>query len=490
MSYYRRNYYPSGNAGHRYDGAQRYHGGSRPIPHQNHGNVHGSSHTPEYPKLSYLARFLQIIFALFLVGIVAIIIAMIKTRDSIGGGAAYGTPEYALFKNTNFSQCASAPIEAVDCTALKANGFGQGSRSFPGVDQGGFVLYSRTKNYTSDDDDNSETYSTLSWCEMMSCFSDFKVLPSTPKPSALKPSNISVWININITALVAAANLRKFASGNNALRPADGLRVSYVALSTVFWWAMFFRWATNPAYYAANSLVSWISVWQLAYISEKLAGRRNAKTWILWILAVLQAVGACAQLVYNWGQFDVLGVDLVPRYDCLQSQILDAPGNSSCSAEQLCSKSWLYSAPQWDFDLMASMSDGSPMLAFCWGFIKVMLLCIVIPSFILFALPMLASLVLFLVHLFRPKGLRMSDEPKAVTISRVGGYIAALLFGVVAAIAMFATIPKDWNADAREATIAYDLNCTAVHVTISQWRSYYDVPDDRVLRIAQELFNV
>ncbi|ETS82811.1 hypothetical protein PFICI_04687 [Pestalotiopsis fici W106-1] len=484
MPHHRRNYYPPVN------GANRYYGGSRPIPQHNHGNMHGSSHTPEHPKLSYLARFLQFVFALCLVGIVAIVIAMFKTRNSIGGGAAYGTPEYALFKNTNFSQCASAPLEAVDCAALRANGFGQGNVSFPGVEQGGFVLYSRAKNYTSDDDISSETDSTLGWCEMMSCFSDFKVLPSTPKPSALKPSNISVWMTINITALVAATNLRKFASGDKALRPGDGLVVSYVASSTVFWWAMFFRWATNPAYYAANSLVSWISVWQQAYISERLADRRSVRTWILWILTGLQAIGACVQLGYNWGQFKPTGVDLVPRYDCLQSGILGAPGNSSCSAEQLCSKSWLYSAPQWDFDLMASMSDGSSMLAFCWGFIKVMLLCVVIPSIILFGLPILAPLILFVIQLIA-KGPKTRDEPgMVVKVSRVGGYFFALLFGLVAGIAMFATIPKGWNADAREATIAYDLNCTAVHVTISQWRSYYDIPDDRVLRIAQELLNV
>jgi hypothetical protein len=44
-------------------------------------------------------------------------------------------------------------------------------------------------------------------------------------------------------------------------------------------------------------------------------------------------------------------------YTCLTAQLATAPGTSTCSAEEICSKDWLFSAPY--FDMLGAMAEDS-----------------------------------------------------------------------------------------------------------------------------------
>lgn len=62
-----------------------------------------------------------------------------------------------------------------------------------------------------------------------------------------------------------------------------------------------------------------------------------------------------------------------------------------------------------------------------------------------------------------------------------------VLFAVLNCLAIW----SDWVPMNREATVAYDVDCHALHIAISPWKLYLDLGDDnRAWRIARSWFNV
>ena len=120
------------------------------------------------------------------------IIYIIASRTSTDTtGFDYTSAEYSSYKNSRFKTCvARQPSEAanVNCTQIFAEG-------------GQFVLSGRSTGIYND-------YPQTSYCDMLSCFKNYVVIPSTPQPMAFGLSSITIWLYWNITALGTVWSIR------------------------------------------------------------------------------------------------------------------------------------------------------------------------------------------------------------------------------------------------------------------------------------------
>ncbi|KAJ5212984.1 hypothetical protein N7449_000153 [Penicillium cf. viridicatum] len=103
------------------------------------------------------------------------------------------SPEYALYKNTGFKDCYNTPLSAIiyNCSAVKAS-----------LQQQDSVVGLTTPSLSlpNNSNDNKTVYS---WCEVMSCVNDLKVVPSTPHSSAFWATTLEVWNKAAITFLTS-----------------------------------------------------------------------------------------------------------------------------------------------------------------------------------------------------------------------------------------------------------------------------------------------
>lgn len=129
---------------------------------------------------------LNVLLALFQVGIFAIGMVMIYTSHA---GIDESSSDFALYKNSRFRECANTSPEQVNCTLLQGNalnGYQPPAQKDP---QNHFLVYMTFRDF----EGNSSELPTYTWCEMVSCLKDFKVLPTALRPSALQLPSLKTW---------------------------------------------------------------------------------------------------------------------------------------------------------------------------------------------------------------------------------------------------------------------------------------------------------
>lgn len=452
---------------------------------------------------SILTWALIVLLALFQVGIFAIGIAMIYTNHASIDESSSG---FALYKNSRFRECANTSPERVNCTLLQGNAIDSYQQPAQRDPQNHFLMDMTFHDYQR----NTYEHPTYTWCEMVSCLKDFKVLPTTLRPSALQLPSLKTWFQCNIQAILGAWAARTWIGSQSRQVPSackgmsflDWAPAVYTIGVTLYWWAEFFRWCTRPDYHAFVSVIAWISVWTLAYRVryhpfscrfKEDSSYRKVLSWILWTTAIIQWIVSCDLLRRNWRDFFPPRLDFAQRYDCVKSQVASAPGHSPCTTDQLCSIQWLLSNPGWmgwsgdaeSANFFAQYDIASPMLAIVFCF-----------STAAFLSAPLVTAITRGYAILRPErrvkrtllgDLAYFDNELGGPV--VSGAVAALASLCIGAILLGHT-PVTWDSVNREGPVAYDLDCTVVHVIASPWRQYMDIEYGRALRIIRMWFNI
>ncbi|KAG9253091.1 uncharacterized protein F5Z01DRAFT_659135 [Emericellopsis atlantica] len=330
------------------------------------------------------------------------------------------------------------------------------------------------------------------WCSLASCFKDFKVIPSTARPSATRRSSILVWCSINMAAISGVWAIRKLLSGQRhdpehcpGVSLFDWGVYAYDLGSFVFWWYEISAVARDPAAAAQISILNWIkTVGYLLLVNQhpiscQLHQHPRLKKSIfsaVLIIAVAQWIATCFAVGTQYD--DILPTKRAPKlsakYECLASRIEDAPGTTSCSADVLCSMSWMYS--------VADFLDEERSALFYAG---ILFICVstLFPLFILVS--------------FRDAMLdKQSFTIRRETILHVPRWLAGglalyyVLGNIAIAILVLVDIQHKSASMDREAPLTYHLGCTALHLAFSPWRQYLDINDKgRALRVAKGWFN-
>lgn len=213
---------------------------------------------------------------------------------------------------------------------------------------------------------------------------------------------------------------------------------------------------------------------------------------MLWTIATIQWIISCVLLKRNWRDLFPLRLDFARSYDCVKSQVASAPGQSPCSTEQLCSMPWLLTNPGW---LGWSSDPASENVFAQFDIASFMLVILFFFSSAAFVSTPLATIIKRGYALLHP------DRCAKGTILGDLGYIDNKLSGPVGAGAVAALVslcigallightPMVWNMLNKEGPVAYDLDCTAVHIIVSPWRQYMDIGYDRALRVIRMWFS-
>ncbi|KAH8193916.1 hypothetical protein TruAng_011916 [Truncatella angustata] len=310
----------------------------------------------------YLPWILIALFGVLQLAIFGIIIASVNTDNT---GFEPDSATFALYKNSRFAHCSSVAPSPTNCTSI-LRGL-EKDYKYEVWEQAGVTYIPRPTIYGLDGD-------SFEWCEIISCFQDFKVIPSRPLPSAIRFTDLTAWSNATIFALLALWGFNKrnralynessVCKGRKELGIIDWIDIAYtIAGPFAWWWISFFQLVTDPVQSTSLSILACVAIWSKAMdlrfhpYSCALRKQPTIKRWaprVLYTLALVQWVATIYPLLH-------LGWDdgsLYTSYECLQDRITAAPGISSCSAEELCSKSWMLSSLPFYFNL----STGGPAL--------------------------------------------------------------------------------------------------------------------------------
>ena len=183
---------------------------------------------------------MHIVFQLF---IFVIIITFIKRGAN---SVDPGSPEFAMYNNSDFKDCASSRPAHTNCTWVNS------LRPDYELNDPWYLQWSLENNGSflnelDYDQDFSKGYSSYTWCELASSLKGFKVIPSSPHPSVFSYSSIMVWSFINVTAISAILTIRKrvWDDGHNNQGDSEGLEIldwfllAYDLCSFIQWWRAF-----------------------------------------------------------------------------------------------------------------------------------------------------------------------------------------------------------------------------------------------------------
>ncbi|KAK1992488.1 hypothetical protein LX36DRAFT_662352 [Colletotrichum falcatum] len=403
----------------------------------------------------------------------------------------------AQFKSSRYLECANAsPKNQVDCNLvarLPKEGWYLQQESFTISNPYGLSSEPRVVE--------------LEWCDTIaSCFSDFTVVPSVPKDSALAQVRLPRWVAINLTMIILfiSALSMLYDSRNDDLETAynlardddsdygDGHEVffhrperchgqksfsklifwggnSWTIASLGFWW---YSYADEPA---LVSVVGFFGTWQLANAThfhplkcllDRWVGQRSTAQRV--IQGVLYAFAA-SQCIATYAMIKSAGESSYPRYTCLEAK---AQPTSTCSARQICSTEHLFADPGYGLygDLLSTF-NGFAVVAWCVTGGRLLLR--VVPL------------------LFKDMGEEKLRFVEAIPLLLgLQGFIVVGVMDVVESAKSIIAM----NNGPREATVAFDMACGAVHIALSPWKQYLNVDIDgggtsRAFRIAKMFLN-
>lgn len=337
------------------------------------------------------------------------------------------------------------------------------------------------------------TGSSDDWCETISCFSDYKVVPSTPRKSAIWPSLLTSWAapaGFVLGSLFQQA-LQYKSLHSTKHRPCKRLRdvhwyswifIAFDLVSFIWWWATFGKLIAAPDRASTPFIVGWVVPWKYggllkfhpfscAFGENRVL--KNIARGILFILAAMQWAASAYVVRINGSNYEWGLREPNPSYDCVQSQIDAAPGTSTCSAAQICSRSSIfvdrgYSSYTYVESILPAMSSfvGLSILAIC-------------PLFTL-------AVVYVSIRWREPCSLRyaLSERGDIGPIASSWGIaVVQICLGPI----LVGDMVKKLNATP-EAAVNMDLKCQAIHVALSPWRYYFDVDYEKGWRIAKLWF--
>ncbi|EIT79550.1 hypothetical protein AO1008_01909 [Aspergillus oryzae 100-8] len=396
------------------------------------------------------------------------------------------SPEYALYKNTRFKECYSTTGSTTNCTAMRValnsdtiTGFG----------------YLRSSKVLNEDKSNPNS----DWCEAVSCFHDYKVIPSTPRDSAMWPTLLTSWATCAgfLVGSLIQLLLQQKALYSSRNKPCKGLGevhwyswlfIGYDLVSFLWWWVSFGKLAAAPASAATPFIVGWVIPWKYAGLfryhpfSCAFGTNRRGKNvarGIFYILAVIQWIASWYVIHINLPSLTVPGPGWGlrapdPSYDCVQSQIDAAPGTSTCSATQICSRNWLCV----DLGFHLLYLNANPLIAIGLIFLALTLLALSPLAMMIFAC------------FLRDKSPSLS--PRSMLRWADPGPIAIIsllsVFEIITGCILVVDMVKRLNYTP-DATVAFDWECQAIHVALSPWKYYIDLDYERGWRIAKLWFN-
>ncbi|KAL4904642.1 hypothetical protein BDW74DRAFT_154311 [Aspergillus multicolor] len=395
-------------------------------------------------------------------------------------------PDFDFYKNSRFAECAaSIPTIPVNCSTMAdiAAGFDN---------PGQYYIWGSKLTISPNWTTESTSYE---WCDVMSCFSDFKVIPSSVNRRAMGGTLFGGWWFTSFSALSALwafKGICPYFDSDESEKPCRGIRdlgfldwvftIWDICGPTLWWWISFGLTVARHDPRPSLSTLAWTVSWKYSYLVEyhpyrcllaRSPGIRRALPWILRVLTILQW-GATFYLVYTIRATTFVN----DRYTCLTDNTSAWPGTSTCTAEQLCSKSWLFGNS--DFRTLGYQPTTMPIALFATSTLMVLLYpleLLVAKTFNLFSPgTMSAKSIKLFKHFFSPmSGLALWA---VVTV----GF--ATYTGV-------ASVGTKFSAVHRDAPIAIDYLCTAVNVGVSPWRYYLDISEyERALRIVMLWFGV
>ncbi|GIJ88931.1 hypothetical protein Asppvi_007859 [Aspergillus pseudoviridinutans] len=403
------------------------------------------------------------------------------------GGYSSHSPPYALYKNTRFEECYGAPASTANCSAILVS---LNDTSITGSGGNDVAYLGSNKVFNKDNNPIAD------WCEAISCFNDYKVIPSTPRDSAIWPTLLTSWAT---SAGFLAGSLFQLLLQQKALysprnKPCKALGdihwyswlfIGYDLFSFAWWWVSFGKLAAAPESAATPFIVGWVIPWKYAGLFRyhpfscafgKNRRGKNVARWILYILAAIQWIASWYVIHVNFpSRMASWGLRAPnPSYDCVQSQIDAAPGVSSCSATQICSRNWLF--VDYGFEL-AYLHQNSTIA------IGLMFLALTIAALSPLLMAAAACFLRDKSPDLSPRSLLRWADPGPIAILSI-----LSVFEIITGCILVDDMVKRLNVTP-DAAVAFDWECQAIHVALSPWRYYIDVDYERGRRIAKLWFN-
>ncbi|KAJ5652799.1 hypothetical protein N7507_010225 [Penicillium longicatenatum] len=422
------------------------------------------------------------------------VIFAVKTRNI--GGYTTDSPEYTLYKNTRFKECYDISASATtNCSAIRVT---LNDTSIPGFQEHNVGYLGSDKLF----DNQKGSDITWDWCEVISCFEDYKVIPSTARDSAIWPTLLTSW---GAVATFILGSLFQFGLLQKALysskkKPCKGigevgwfswLLVLFDLGSFVWWWVGFGKLAAAPASAATPFITGWVIPWKYAsslnYHPYSCAFRKNPRgqkiaRGILYGLAALQWIAS----LYIWHVNFPPGISSRwglrapnPSYDCVTSQIDASPGASTCSAEQICSRNWLFIDPGYE----PTYQHQGPILAI--GIVFIVLTLVALFPVLMAVFSIFMNLVTGEKDIsMSPRNtLRWADIGPAAFVSFTA------IFEIIVGCILVDDFVKRLRVISPNAAVTFDWECQVIHVALSPWRYYIDVDYDKGLRLVKMWFN-
>jgi hypothetical protein len=251
----------------------------------------------------------------------------------------------------------------------------------------------------------------------------------------------------------------------------------------IWWWINFVRYLHEPTQFRMPGIFIWVSLWKYGYLIDfhpyscvlhNIPTVAQVIKWALNTFSFVQWVVSAYVL-----QRTQYAISDYPTYDCLASQIPTAPGTSTCSASQICSRDLLFHSHSMGFssDQNKTPEPGIYIIFICLS--VVFLLGIIVYLFIWLGLPVCG-----------PGSLK---EYRELARKKDVGYhlsICGLSFLGIALMVFTAYFAINAVQRGRETSVAIDWDCKAVRVTLSPWRFYFDVWYQLPVRVVQMWFDV
>ncbi|CAG7957732.1 unnamed protein product [Penicillium olsonii] len=389
--------------------------------------------------------------------------------------------EYELYKNTIFEGCYNSTRSNItsECPEIRASLQNQNSPAldfYPVTLKWSNVL----KNHSSEPD----------WCDVVSCFSDFKVIPSIPRPSAFWPSLLEVWCKLIITFIAAFWELGNLQAALYSDRLCQGLELSnWIFLlwdaGCFIWWCVGLgQYISNKEYYPVPYILGWVSLWKyknnIHYHPYKCALKRSPKfarfaDKALGTLVIVQWVVCLYFFIVHFKALE-RGYSPELAYECLIPHIPTAPGFSPCSPETICSNKLLFRSVL--FDYHSALSFNGTMALISFFLVGTIFLTVMLCARIVF--PCMGMIT------------KKKEKWRLAASHLDMGFAASMGIAFFCCIgcAALTTIDTLRAADRRAAgSVAFDWECTALHVNLSPWRYYLDVSDGFATRMAKTWFS-
>jgi hypothetical protein len=399
--------------------------------------------------------------------------------------------DFPLYKNTRFRECAAAAPDPATCSAIRNISTDD---DYAGIDR--YIQWSTING-------------TYHWCDVIRCFNGFKVIPSTANDSAMGLTSLGSWWYFATTIfgvlwafwssgpLFQESRRDRTESRCRGLRDVsvvDWILLVYDVCGPMVWWCVsFFFLLAHPKPHPTLSATAWIVTWKYSYLVQIhpfsciLAARRanrnlrKALPWILGVLAFAQWVASIYLVVIGFP--GVTENKIYQSYTCLEDQIPSAPGTTTCSAASLCAKRWLFTAGR-QLDMTGEGSS--------WAHIGLWIFFTMVCAGYLFLVGSIPCVETTKGFAPRWAGFKKYYFKWSPTLAlATSGVVVVWILGLLNAAAMAGLMGwPAWPSRERDAVVAVDYACRAVHVYLSPWRCFLDFRYDRELRVAKMWFGV